>query len=587
MDYNETVESLVEPKVWVPGFSGFYREVNLKKAGVDAPHLGGGIVSSNRHLFVTTTPIEPDERAIATWQVVDNDPFPGEELVYPFGPYPVAEFILRRELPANGLAAEVRFLDPAAAAAPAIREDDLVLQNLPALWRIYQERDLWLAASVQTLPLGLVRTGASGTPTWASRAIDVDVLLRKSIESDAPGIWKSTATDLIAGAESTAQKLARLAGLVQSLSYRNISWGEGRYLPESPLETLRTRSADCKGKVVLLRALLAEIGVRSVPVMCTLDEHYLDTPQFPMVLGFNHMVLAIAPHDGDVSPAALTDGPGRGFVLFDPTDSLAVLGEPPAQLEGTGALWLDPASPGLFRVQTRQLGGYVATSRLSIALGGAEDSTFTLLVEGHTRFLSDLADTGSSRPEAQEFRNRCQAHFQTAAPGLQLSSARFVRPDHVARKPARLELEGRIPTPLLAVGGGLFTWASPTLLTGLALDVPRYGFQRKTPEEGDRVVAPAAWTPEPCCQAYNSRIRGEIELTLPDGWILRACPKLAGIDTPWAKAQADCGPPWTLTLDLPRGRFPSGSDVQRLKDVNAVAAVFRQPFLLQSWSPDP
>lgn len=592
MDYNEAVESLVEPKVWAPGaITGVYREVNLKRAGVDAPHLEGGFVTSNRHLFVSTTMIEPDERAIATWQVVDSDPFPGEDLLYPFGPYPVAEFVLRREPPAGGRTAEVRFLEPAATASPAIREDDLVLRDLPAIERIYEESDLWLAVPTQALPLGFARAAGNGAPSWESRAVAVAAIFQKALAPEGFGALKSTTKEIIAGAATPAAKIARLAAFVQSLSYRNILWGEGRYVPESPSESLRTRSADCKGKVVLLKALLSEIGVASVPVMCTLEERYVDAPRVPMVLGFNHVILAIAQPAGDAQPtggalpATLSDGPGRGYILFDPTDPLAVLGEPPSKLEGTAALWLDAGAPGLFSVHTREPGGYTATSRLSVALEGAEASTFTLVLEGSTELLGNLAQAGSSTRDAKEFRDRCQEHFQTAAPGLQLTGARFVPPDHVARRPARLELEGRIPMPLAAVGGGLFTWASPTLLTGLALEVPRYGFQRKAPAEADRAVAPAAYAPDPCCQGFNSRIRGEIAVTLPEGWSVRACPKLAAMDTPWVKAQADCGPPWTMTLDLPRGRFPAGSDVQRLKDVNGAVGVLRQPFLLQNKPP--
>jgi hypothetical protein len=35
-----------------------------------------------------------------------------------------------------------------------------------------------------------------------------------------------------------------------------------------------------------------------------------------------------------------------------------------------------------------------------------------------------------------------------------------------------------------------------------------------------------------------------------------------------------------VTVEIPRGRFAAGTADQRLSDLNALAALFRQPFLL-------
>ena len=62
----------------------------------------------------------------------------------------------------------------------------------------------------------------------------------------------------------------------------------------------------------------------------------------PTLLAFDHVVLAIHLPESAAEPGALTGGPGEGWLLFDPTDSLATLGLPPSNLEGSSGLWLGP-----------------------------------------------------------------------------------------------------------------------------------------------------------------------------------------------------------------------------------------------------
>jgi hypothetical protein len=61
-----------------------------------------------------------------------------------------------------------------------------------------------------------------------------------------------------------------------------------------------------------------------------------------------------------------------------------------------------------------------------------------------------------------------------------------------------------------------------------------------------------------------------------------ASPGLRPIGAPWLKARAAGGAEWKVTLEIPRGRFEAGTEQQRLADLNALAALFRQPFLLEA-----
>ena len=97
---------------------------------------------------------------------------------------------------------------------------------------------------------------------------------------------------------------------------------------------------DCKDKATLLSALLHEVGIDSYYVLINNNRDYL-SPDFPSMLAFNHVILAILlPDPADTTstmPILRHEKLGR-LLLFDPTDDSTPLGYLPPSLQASQGL---------------------------------------------------------------------------------------------------------------------------------------------------------------------------------------------------------------------------------------------------------
>ncbi len=581
LEYDAEEQDLVEPSLWVPGAFG-YKPLKMQKASVDIPDLDLEMLQSGRNLFITTKEIEPGERAILTWQVIDKRSFPGEDIIWPFAVYPCARLILRVEKGAGGALPQVFYVAPGSGAPPRAIEGELVLENLPASRHLIRGGDPWLPTPLTALPFFLVRASPVGEKGWPALSSRVAGLFEESLAGDTERGWIATAKQLTAGAATADEKTALLAGFVQSLTYRNVQWGIGAYKPESPSESLRSGSADCKGKALLLQALLAEAGVESVPVLCRIGPNYQDEPALATVRAFNHVVLAIRQPGIGARPATISEGPGAGWLLFDPTDPVSTLGQPPQNLEGSHALWLDARAGDLFEVHTSEPGRRLVHAELEVELTSAEKASFRLTLEGPSSIAAGLSAGKLYQEDMERFRSRLQQILATAAPGLIVEEAAFHPPDHLAGAPPRVVVRGLIPSPLQPLGGEMFTLASPSALLSLVLDIPALAARQAAEAEGDKVEIPPEWKPERCCQASAASLDAKIHLTLPAGWSVQAGPRIPPLDAPWLKALVGTDPDWTIEVEVRRGRFPPGSADRRKEDLAKLSSLFRQPFIIET-----
>jgi hypothetical protein len=573
--YDAVLQELKAPEGWISGPHGT-RRLKLDESTIDLPGLLSAGSTSQRLMLAGTEQLKPEERAILEWEVSDREPFLGGDVLWPFDVYPAAQLVVRAA-PALSAGIQLRLLwvQPGEGKGTvALHEKELVLHELPALAAVHGD-DPWLATPLDSLPHIVIRIGQEDGPQWPALAAEAAALFRDALAAESRDGWAPAAAGFTAGG-GAAQKMA---AFVQSLAYRDIAWGEGAYRPEPPGETLRTRSADCKGKALLLQALLSEAAVQSVPVLCQADPAYQGEPIVATLRAFNHVVLAIRLPGAETWPGALVDGPGKDWLLFDPTDPLAVFGLPPANLEGRACLWLGAQGSGLFPVHTRQPGCRRIEVALAIDVACSGEARFGLKAVGN----SPLAEPELRKGDAKPFRQHIQQALGQVLPGAGVEEASFHGPDQQSRNPAWLEIHGTIPRALLALGGGLFTFTSPTVLVGQALGVPALGYRRDTvPEKGD---GPIAWKAEPRFQGESICLQGEVALSLPAGWSVAASPELRPIGAPWLTARTTGSSEWKVAMEIPRGRFEAGTEQQRLADLNAVAALFRQPFLLEI--PDP
>jgi hypothetical protein len=176
---------------------------------------------------------------------------------------------------------------------------------------------------------------------------------------------------LTQGSDSFMERFRALATFVQSdIRYVAIELGIGGYQPRSAASVFENRFGDCKDKVTLLSAMLAEVGIPSIPVLVNMDRSVV-APDSPPGLLFNHVILAVplpadVPVDGLLSLGQASDG-GR-LLYFDPTDEVTPVGRLSGALQdswglrveqGTGVLAqlprIAPAQSGVRRTATLAL----------------------------------------------------------------------------------------------------------------------------------------------------------------------------------------------------------------------------------------
>ena len=75
------------------------------------------------------------------------------------------------------------------------------------------------------------------------------------------------------------------------LRYTGIELGPDSYRPANPVETFEKRFGDCKGKVVLLRLLLRQMGIESFPALVNSSVREAIAQRLPSPFAFNHVIL--------------------------------------------------------------------------------------------------------------------------------------------------------------------------------------------------------------------------------------------------------------------------------------------------------
>jgi hypothetical protein len=155
-----------------------------------------------------------------------------------------------------------------------------------------------------------------------------------------PEIARKTA-ELVASAATPWKKVEALAAFVQSqIRYVAIPIGISSHQPHAAGDVLANRYGDCKDKATLLKTMLREVGVDSYYVLVN-SERGAVNPEFPSVLNFDHVILAIRqPPNAEEGLFAKVNHPALGrLVLFDPTDALIPLGTlPDAEQSAYGLL---------------------------------------------------------------------------------------------------------------------------------------------------------------------------------------------------------------------------------------------------------
>lgn len=131
----------------------------------------------------------------------------------------------------------------------------------------------------------------SSIPQWGTIADHIRLAYdQASVLPDAADLAAHVARIRSEHTTSEARVLAALRLVQDEVRYMALTLGEGGWLPVSASEVWASRQGDCKGKTVLLVAVLRELGIDAVPVLASSTNLPLDK-YLPMVGAFDHVIV--------------------------------------------------------------------------------------------------------------------------------------------------------------------------------------------------------------------------------------------------------------------------------------------------------
>ena len=543
-----------------------------RNSSVEVPELNPDYVSADRIKVMNANGVRPGNRVFATWKTTSSEVFPRERILMPFETQPINRFVVR---------APDSVLLRAHGQRGAVTGGGYELTGIPAFHRVHHTLEPWHASTLTTMPFLFASLRAS-EPDWRAAAGRVremfDAALAQDRQAGGTPAYVRKARELTAGLESVEEKAAALATFAQSLVYRNIEWGVGAYKPEPPSEILRTMSGDCKAKVLLLSAMLETVGVESVPVLARLGEAYLDYDGPPTTGIFNHMVLAVRLSGEFGERARLLSGVGAGWILFDPTDSVAAFGLPPSGLQGTLALWLGD-SADRFDIEFAEIADRFHVT-LDFDVREADVGEFRMTIDGASAYASAAKHNTGPAGLVPRLRRYAEESLRYRLPGLSLAEVLYDPPDHLRGRAARVTLIGSVPEPAEVLTNRLRVMRAPTALIAHAMGLPQPSVYQ--PPAGPATGFMADWQSPICCSAEQSWWEARIDLRLPAGWSLAFQPRFAELDNPWISAAVRAEPrAWQVSIRRMRGNFPELPPGRRIADLNRIHGAMQHAFVVR------
>ena len=131
----------------------------------------------------------------------------------------------------------------------------------------------------------------SSIPQWGTIVDHIRAAYdQASVLPDAADLAAHVARIRSEHATPEARAMAALRLVQDEVRYVALTLGEGGWLPVPAADVWMRRQGDCKGKTVLLTALLRELGIEAVPVLVSSNNLPLDK-YLPMVSAFDHVIV--------------------------------------------------------------------------------------------------------------------------------------------------------------------------------------------------------------------------------------------------------------------------------------------------------
>ena len=583
LSYNPSLQEITDAALNVER-AYLWHDINLKKSAVE--ETVGGI---SKLLFVGAEDVPGRHRVVWEYVLVSRYPFqPWRWLTIPQH-YPAAQVRFRLEPGAAnaGLSLDVTF--PADGPIPPsferAQDGSWTVKEVPAFSRLDDELALqpYLPSLYPYVVVVATKDPASG---WAglSKKYRED-WNDKKVHMDKAAL-SAKAASLTADLKTPYEKAAKVARFVQSSILYDDSneQGLGAWFPLPPQDSLRSMKADCKGKVLLLDALLESVGIESAPVCLFCSPRYCSWGAEPARTFINHVVIAVhLPAELPQLPATLLDGPAKGWVLFDPTLESVTLGAALPGFEDTPALLVNASGDGRFTIHTQvpSVGRTEVALKAKLDPYGVLDCSLVAKENGSSPFVSRLQDLFDSEKLNREALQQLSRVIQQ--PSLKRLNVNKPPQDHPAETVLEMDywsnraLEEMSTTALLT---------NPLAAAALLAGIPNGLAPKRAVPPEERVELAPPWTTRLNTRGMAFSLDVSLELALPPAYDWTP-PAPRDEKKPWVVYSSI----WTrvddnswkavVHLDLPRGEWPPAQRKEALVLLDQIFMDFYQPLLLK------
>jgi hypothetical protein len=557
-------------------------DVTKKSANLN---MKGGV----RMLYTSVESLEPHKRVVMEYALVDKLGYfawagavPREE------PMAKVRYSVEPASARSGLVLDLRAPEGGPLPPGFVREADgsFTVTSVPAWKRIAGKDLIYQPESHELYPYFVVRNADSTEQSLAGFTKRYRTEWNRRVASIDARQVKARAEALIAGAASVSEKAARLSAFVQ----REVQYDDTNeqsleaWMPLSAAETLRSLKADCKGKVMLLQALLRAIDLESAPVLLHVGHAFSDPTQWAGNFQFNHVILAVSLPRDPACVAVLEEGPGKGMLLVDPTWSAGPFGAPLPGYEGTRALFVGEAADPLFTIRTTVPSSASTSLRVDVRLTDTGFAGITVAGSdgGASPLLGGLLGGGT----AAHHKELAQATLDEILPGAEIQKLEVSAAPVYPPAPPRFELQIIAPHALQLMETSALL-PSPFGLAAAICGLPQSLRPAAPARADDAVTLVAPWDAKRNTFGPSIVVDATVTLALPPT-LTWTPPAAKREERPWVRASltwASGDQPNTyegkLHLELPHGSWPSEERKTRLKVMDDLFTTLSGPILLK------
>ncbi len=401
---------------------------------------------------------------------------------------------------------------------------------------------------------------------------------KSSMTEDSEKAINELALSLTQSKPTLKEKVETITDYVQFNIGYDSSFEKGQFslIPLPPLEVIRAKRSDCKGKVLLAQQLLNSIGVKSKIILLRYLSIYCpNTIKEITRAKFNHIVLAVDYNSFKPSNAELIDGPGRGLILYDPTSKTTRFGESPPGLEGMTAFMPDEPSKGFFVIRLKKPSSWDCQAKVEIDYDNEKNMNVKihLIDNGLSKFPSLLKGNGKEKEDKEELTKLLSTHSLP----IKIKKVEIKEPPSVGVWEASIEMKVEKPYFELQKST-LYMNPLALLLSGVSLfpDEEKDDFEKK------EFTLFAPWNRKLNANACNIYLSADFSIKftnspffiLPDSFNIQK--EWVNVSVTWSKVEGNSYKS-TVRISLPRGKWETEKLEEKINDFEKIKANLNLP----------